>query len=131
VLIATDIAARGIDVKGIALVVNFDIPEEPEAYVHRIGRTARMGASGFALSFCDPSERASFRDIQRLIRQTIQVHADHPYAANAPTTVQTEKTPALSSPAGRPSGSGFRFWQSNRRPRHSRYGSYVPSPGRR
>ena len=129
VLVATDIAARGIDVKGIALVVNFDIPEEPEAYVHRIGRTARMGASGFALSFCDPSERASFRDIQRLIRQTIQVHADHPYAANAPTAVQPEKASGLPSQPGRPASSGFRFWRSNRRPRraaHSGYGSYVP-----
>jgi ATP-dependent RNA helicase RhlE len=112
-------------------VVNFDIPEEPEAYVHRIGRTARMGASGFALSFCDPSERASFRDIQRLIRQTIQVHADHPYAANAPTTVQPEKASGLPSQPARPASSGFRFWRSNRRPRRAGYGSYVPAPGRR
>ena len=86
VLVATDIAARGIDVKGIALVVNFDIPNEPEAYVHRIGRTARMGAAGFAYSFCDVSERAWLRDIQRLIRQDIPVHADHPYAVNAHVT---------------------------------------------
>jgi ATP-dependent RNA helicase RhlE len=134
VLVATDIAARGIDVKGIALVVNFDIPEEPEAYVHRIGRTARMGASGLAFSFCDPSERASFRDIQRLIRQTIQVHADHPFAANAPTAAQTEKAPVLPCQPARPAGSGFRFWRSNRRPRRaaqSGYGSYAPVPGRR
>ncbi|MGA2444731.1 MAG: DEAD/DEAH box helicase [Opitutaceae bacterium] len=131
VLVATDIAARGIDVKGIALVVNFDIPEEPEAYVHRIGRTARMGASGFALSFCDPSERASLRDIQRLIRQTIQVHADHPFAVNAPLAVQSGKAPVLPSQPARSSGSGFRFWRSNRRPRQSGYGSYAPLPGRR
>jgi ATP-dependent RNA helicase RhlE len=86
VLVATDIAARGIDVKGIALVVNFDIPNEPEAYVHRIGRTARMGASGFAYSFCDVTEQAWLRDIQRLIRQNIPVHADHPYATGANVT---------------------------------------------
>jgi ATP-dependent RNA helicase RhlE len=79
VLIATDIAARGIDVKGIMLVINFDIPNEPEAYVHRIGRTARAGADGLALSFCDPSERGYLRDIQRLIRQTVPVQ-EHPYA---------------------------------------------------
>jgi len=86
VLVATDIAARGIDVKGIALVINYDIPNEPEAYVHRIGRTARMGASGFAYSFCDVTERAWLRDIQRLIRRDIPVHADHPYAVNAQVT---------------------------------------------
>ena len=80
VLIATDIAARGIDVKGIGLVVNFDLPNEPEAYVHRIGRTARAGADGLAISFCSPDEREYLRDIQRLIRQDIPVHPDHPFA---------------------------------------------------
>lgn len=80
VLIATDIAARGIDVKGISLVVNFDIPNEPESYVHRIGRTARAGAEGLALAFCDHTERGFIRDIERLIKQTIPVIEDHPYA---------------------------------------------------
>lgn len=80
VLVATDIAARGIDVKGISLVVNFDLPNEPEAYVHRIGRTARAGADGMAVSLCDPSERAFLRDIRRLIGQEIPVHHDHPFA---------------------------------------------------
>ena len=96
VLVATDIAARGIDVKGIALVVNFDLPVEPEAYVHRIGRTARMGASGRAYSFCDPSEHAALRDIQRLIRQTIPVDRDHPYAG------QARELPATPAPAPAP-----------------------------
>ncbi len=73
VLVATDIAARGIDVKGITLVVNFDIPNEPESYVHRIGRTARAGAEGLAVSLCDETERDYLRDIQRLIRRTIPV----------------------------------------------------------
>jgi ATP-dependent RNA helicase RhlE len=86
VLVATDIAARGIDVKGISLVVNYDIPVEPEAYVHRIGRTARAGANGTAISLCDPQERASLRDIQRLIRQEIPVLADHPFAEHAPAS---------------------------------------------
>ncbi|MFZ5480358.1 MAG: DEAD/DEAH box helicase [Myxococcota bacterium] len=75
VLVATDIAARGIDVHGISHVFNFDIPNEAETYVHRIGRTARAGAAGIAVSLCDPDERAWLRDIERLIRQRIPVAA--------------------------------------------------------
>jgi ATP-dependent RNA helicase RhlE len=67
-LVATDIAARGIDVEGISHVVNFDLPNIPESYVHRIGRTARAGADGVAISFCDGEERAFLRDIEKLIR---------------------------------------------------------------
>jgi ATP-dependent RNA helicase RhlE len=70
-LIATDIAARGIDVDGISHVVNYDLPNEPESYVHRIGRTARAGADGVAISFCDGEERAMLRDIEKLIRMAI------------------------------------------------------------
>ena len=70
-LIATDIAARGIDVDGISHVVNYDLPNIPESYVHRIGRTARAGAEGIAISFCDGEERAFLRDIEKLIRMTI------------------------------------------------------------
>jgi ATP-dependent RNA helicase RhlE len=89
VLVATDVAARGIDVKGIALVINYDIPNEPEAYVHRIGRTARAGAEGLALSFCDHSERNYLRGIQRLIRQNIPVHQ-----ANSAPRAETSEAPA-------------------------------------
>jgi ATP-dependent RNA helicase RhlE len=71
VLVATDIAARGIDVDGITHVVNFDVPEVPDTYVHRIGRTARAGAEGIALSFCDPAERDLVRDIERTIRRPL------------------------------------------------------------
>jgi ATP-dependent RNA helicase RhlE len=67
VLVATDIAARGIDIDELSLVINFEIPNIPETYVHRIGRTGRAGASGCAISFCDQEERAYIRDIQRLI----------------------------------------------------------------
>jgi ATP-dependent RNA helicase RhlE len=67
VLVATDIAARGIDIDELALVINYDIPNIPETYVHRIGRTGRAGASGRAISFCDQEERAYVRDIQKLI----------------------------------------------------------------
>ncbi|HEY4135886.1 MAG TPA: DEAD/DEAH box helicase [Alphaproteobacteria bacterium] len=73
VLIATDIAARGIDVDGVTHVINFDLPNEPESYVHRIGRTARAGAEGIAWSFCDGSERAYLKDIEKLTRQRIFV----------------------------------------------------------
>jgi ATP-dependent RNA helicase RhlE len=70
-LIATDIAARGIDVEGISHVINYDLPNVPESYVHRIGRTARAGAEGVAISFCDGEERAYLRDIEKLIRMPI------------------------------------------------------------
>ncbi len=73
VLVATDIAARGIDVDGVSHVINFDLPNVPESYVHRIGRTARAGASGIALSFCSDEERGFLRDIERLTRQRVPV----------------------------------------------------------
>jgi ATP-dependent RNA helicase RhlE len=80
VLVATDIAARGIDVAGVSHVINFDIPVEPESYVHRIGRTARAGASGVALSFCDREERGALRAIERLTRTPVRVVSDHPFS---------------------------------------------------
>jgi ATP-dependent RNA helicase RhlE len=72
VLVATDIASRGIDVSGISHVINFDLPVEPESYVHRIGRTARAGARGVAISFCDGSERAALRAIERFAGVALQ-----------------------------------------------------------
>ncbi|MCC5841445.1 MAG: DEAD/DEAH box helicase [Opitutales bacterium] len=88
VLVATDIAARGIDVKGVSLVINYDLPNEPESYVHRIGRTARAGADGLAIAFCDPDERVYLRDIERLIRIDVPVMSDHPYALATPNLHQ-------------------------------------------
>ena len=78
VLVATDIAARGIDIEGITHVINFEIPNEPESYVHRIGRTARAGAAGAAVSFCDPDERYYLRDIERLMGLSLTVVGDIP-----------------------------------------------------
>jgi ATP-dependent RNA helicase RhlE len=78
VLVATDIAARGIDVTGISHVINFDLPAEPESYVHRIGRTARAGAVGIAISFCDPAERGVLRQIERQTNFAIAVVGDPP-----------------------------------------------------
>jgi ATP-dependent RNA helicase RhlE len=79
VLIATDIAARGIDVDSISHVINFEVPNVSESYVHRIGRTARAGAAGMAISFCDAEEKSYIRDIEKLIGQSIPVNRDHPY----------------------------------------------------
>jgi ATP-dependent RNA helicase RhlE len=79
VLVATDIAARGIDVDNLSHVINFDLPNVPETYVHRIGRTGRAGAEGIALSFCDAEERAFLKDISKLIAQAIPVAEEHPY----------------------------------------------------
>ena len=80
VLVATDIAARGIDVSGVTHVINYELPNEPEGYVHRIGRTARAGAEGVALSFCDPGELDYLRAIERLIRNRLTVIGDGPSA---------------------------------------------------
>lgn len=79
VLVATDIAARGIDVDELAYVINYDLPNVPETYVHRIGRTGRANASGLAISFCDTEEKPYLKDIQRLINQQIPVVEDHPF----------------------------------------------------
>lgn len=81
VLVATDIAARGIDIDELTHVLNFELPNVAETYVHRIGRTGRAGASGTAMSFCDHSEKAYLNDIQKLIKKTIPVESGHPFEA--------------------------------------------------
>jgi ATP-dependent RNA helicase RhlE len=79
VLVATDIAARGIDVENLSHVVNYELPNVPETYVHRIGRTGRAGASGIAFSFCDEEEKEYLRDIQKLIGKSLPIVMAHPY----------------------------------------------------
>jgi len=91
VLIATDIAARGIDIDELAYVINYEIPNIPETYVHRIGRTGRAGANGIAYSFCDAEETAYIKDIQKLIGKQIPVNDEHPYVMN-PNTVRPAET---------------------------------------
>jgi len=94
VLVATDIAARGIDVDQVSHVINYDLPNEPETYVHRIGRTARAGHDGIAISFCSAEERTWLRAIERLIRQQVPedrthgFHSEHARTANVPPPVQ-------------------------------------------
>ncbi|HEU0226655.1 MAG TPA: DEAD/DEAH box helicase [Arachidicoccus soli] len=88
VLVATDIAARGIDIDDLKYVFNYDLPNVPETYVHRIGRTGRAGNAGTAISFCDLEERTELKDIQKLISKNIPVMEDHPYPIAAGTLAQ-------------------------------------------
>ncbi len=106
VLVATDIAARGLDVDDISHVINFELPNEPESYVHRIGRTARAGARGVALSFCDAAERTYLRDIERLTRKTLSVVDNHQFVAGSevPSPLPTRQNHG----GGR--GNGRRRW---------------------
>lgn len=92
ILIATDIAARGIDVEELSLVVNYDLPNIPETYVHRIGRTGRASASGMAISFCNIEEKAYLKDIQKLINQSIPVVDEHPFLDDGTETASPPKS---------------------------------------
>jgi ATP-dependent RNA helicase RhlE len=114
-LVATDIAARGIDVEGISHVVNFDLPNIPESYVHRIGRTARAGADGVAISFCDAEERAYLRDIERLIRISIPA-TDQRGARHASPPADGDAAPSQEwSPYESPRANGHKKRQSRHR----------------
>lgn len=118
VLIATDIAARGIDVSELSLVVNYDLPNVPETYVHRIGRTGRAKASGIALSFCDVEERPYLRDIEKLINQKLPVISDHPYVDDSKEEVGKKAEPqAKKKPqqARKPGSTGNKsVWRRNK-----------------
>ena len=96
VLVATDIAARGLDVDDITHVINYELPHEPESYVHRIGRTARAGAAGIAISFCDASERPQLRQIERLIKRSLNVVGEVP-AQTVVSAAKKETGPASSA----------------------------------
>ena len=107
VLIATDIAARGIDVDGVSHVVNYELPHEPETYVHRIGRTGRAGQTGEAVSFCDPEERLRLRAIEKLLRKPITPRNAPPAGSEAePADEPTETRSRGHEPRGRRGRSG-------------------------
>lgn len=106
VLVATDIAARGIDIDDVSHVINHDLPEVPEAYVHRIGRTARAGREGIAISLCDPTERGRLRDIEKLVGNRLDNHprvelSDVPVVSDAAAAPEPTPAPAA-HPAARP-----------------------------
>jgi len=91
VLVATDIAARGIDIDKLRYVINFDVPNEPETYVHRIGRSGRAGEEGIAISLCEPEENAYVRDIEKLIKRKIVTIENHPFAQTDKPMTASEK----------------------------------------
>lgn len=103
ILVATDIAARGIDIEELSHVFNYDLPEVPETYVHRIGRTGRAGLGGRAISFCDYEEKPLLRDIQKLITKTIPEVKDHPYPLIDTTITPKAKSNRRPSSSSRPS----------------------------
>ena len=105
VLVATDIAARGIDVKGVDLVINYDLPNEPDSYVHRIGRTARAGAEGCAISFCDEESNGLLTQIEKNIRTKIPVDLEHPFHRE-PRHEERNATPPRGGQGGGRGGRG-------------------------
>jgi len=107
VLIATDIAARGIDIDELTHVINYELPNIPETYVHRIGRTGRAGASGIALSFCDAEEIDFLKDIHKLIAKQIPVNEAHPYPMSPQSMVAKAEAAAKSGGGGQKRGRGF------------------------
>lgn len=99
VLVATDLASRGLDVDDVTHVFNFDLPNEPESYVHRIGRTGRAGRSGFSISFCDESEGAYLRAIEKIIGEKINVESEQPFHCAAAIPPETMRAAPRSSPS--------------------------------
>ena len=116
VLVATDIAARGIDVDDLSHVINYELPNVAETYVHRIGRTGRAGLSGIALSFCDVEEREFLRDINKLITQNIPVIEDHPFpsAARFVQAPVVQNNPMQRRPASHANFRRTRSWSQGR-----------------
>ena len=142
VLVATDVASRGIDVSDISHVINYDLPNEPEVYVHRIGRTGRAGQGGIAIAFCDENEGEYLRGIEKTIRQDIPVNEDQPFHSEHAKSRKGEKAPKKKQRGPRPGrGRGnqgrkrdgnrgkSRGGQRNNRRRNDRRGGNASSAG--
>ena len=130
VLVATDIAARGTDVDELALVINYDLPNVPETYVHRIGRTGRAKASGIALSFCMEDEKSCLRDIQKLIKQQIPVVDGHPFPDNGEKEAPKASTNNQNQQRNR-RPSGKNRYKGNRSGRNKKYGNQRRSDSKK
>ena len=129
ILVATDIAARGIDVPGISHVVNFDLPDEAESYVHRIGRTGRNGADGIAITLCDPSENAKLRAVERIIRMKLPITVDHtgqPDPQRDPRDREQKKFEPANDRNGQRNGNRPR---GDQKPRESSKSAFSTKPG--
>ena len=134
ILVATDIAARGIDVKGIDLVINFDLPNEPDSYVHRIGRTARAGAEGKAISMCDEISHGLLLQIEKTIRIKVPVDSEHPFHKEPDPRERHAKPPQGRQGGGQRrsgGGGGGGGKPRNRKPSGQRQGSFGGGSGNR
>lgn len=139
VLVATDVAARGLDVDGVTHVFNYNLPNEPEAYVHRIGRTGRAGATGIAVSFCDPTERGFLRSIERLIGRQLDLasgerrESNGPRNAPRPVPSKGRKRPVRSDDRGPGAGAGGKPGSRKHRgsPTGGKPARSAPKAGRR
>ena len=119
VLVATDLASRGIDVDDVSHVFNYDMPNIPESYLHRIGRTARAGREGLAVSLCEPEHRAWLHAIERTIGQPVPMFADHPYHSEA-ARLSTMRPPVLGG-GGRSHGHAPKQQQAKPKPAREQY----------
>ena len=126
-LVATDIASRGIDVPEVSCVINMELPLETESYVHRIGRTARAGESGAAISFVTSEERGQLKAVERFIKKTINVDRDHPYHSDAADVKKNDGLPQ--APWVRPANAGKNAGKKG--PRNKRRDGRISFKGRR
>jgi ATP-dependent RNA helicase RhlE len=130
-LVATDLASRGIDIDDVSHVFNYDLPNEPESYVHRIGRTARAGKSGLAISFCDPGEREYLWNIEKLIGMKVPVDEDHDWHCKAAVLVPGVRPPKAPPKQQHNRGGGGRSHGGGRPSRPSGTRTSKPSSGSR
>jgi ATP-dependent RNA helicase RhlE len=129
ILVATDIAARGIDIDQLPQVVNFDLPNVPEDYVHRIGRTGRAGATGRAISLVSPDERKQLRDIEKLLKKQIERETITGFAPLPDSGISDDRPPQRPRQNGRPNGNGGNRGSSNGGKGNGSQNSTARKPG--